>query len=214
MGNAAFDAFYAAQSPSIIPPITTQTLGRDAGVALLDKIGTPVILVGHSQGVPVTVLLADQRPQFVKAMVMIEPAGPPFIDPPINGGGPERAWGMTDIPVQYTPPVTDPNVDIIKKVILSNSSLVNTCILQDETKGRAKQMKNLVEMKTVVITGSASWHMGYDWCTTAFLKQAGLRAEQIRLVDVGIVGNGHMMFMEKNGEEIAGIVGEWVGNIK
>lgn len=75
-GHAAFDAYYSSLSPSIIPPVTTQTLGQIAGIALLDRIGRKVILIAHSQGTAVTVLLADKRPSLIKAMVLIEAAGP------------------------------------------------------------------------------------------------------------------------------------------
>jgi hypothetical protein len=36
------------------------------------------------------------------------------------------------------------------------------------------------------------------------LKQAGVTAEKVRLVDRVVLGNGHMMFMKTNSEEIVG----------
>ncbi len=44
----------------------------------------------------------------------------------------------------------------------------------------------------------ASYHAPYDHCTVAYLRQAGVRTDFIRLADHGIRGNGHMMMMEKN----------------
>ena len=55
-----------------------ETLTRDANVALLDMIGTPVILLTHSQGGAFGWLIADARPNLVKAIVTVEPAAPPI----------------------------------------------------------------------------------------------------------------------------------------
>ena len=35
----------------------------------------------------------------------------------------------------------------------------------------------------------------------------------MRLVDRGVLGNGHMMFMETNSEEIVGMVGESLAKV-
>ena len=49
-----------------------ETLTRDANVALLDAINTPVILLTHSQGGSFGWLIADARPNLVKAIVTLE----------------------------------------------------------------------------------------------------------------------------------------------
>src|SRR6202165_552397 len=46
-GDPIFDQFYASQMPSIADFAKQQELNRDAGIALLDKIG-PAILLTHS----------------------------------------------------------------------------------------------------------------------------------------------------------------------
>ena len=54
----------------------------------------------------------------------------------------------------------------------------------------------------------------YDACTANFLHQAGVQVEHVRLEDVGIEGNGHMMFMEKNNLVIAdSVVLNWLKTI-
>ncbi len=53
-----------------------QFLNRDALVALLDKIGPSIILV-HSQAGAFAWPVADARPELVKAIVGVEPNGPP-----------------------------------------------------------------------------------------------------------------------------------------
>src|SRR5581483_7170340 len=76
------------------------------GSALLDKIG-PAILVTHSQSGSFGWLLADSRPNAVKGIVAIEPAGPPFRNAVTNEEK-NRAWGLSDIPLTYEPPVKAP----------------------------------------------------------------------------------------------------------
>ena len=49
---------------------------RDALIALVDKIG-PSILMTHSQGGAFGWPVADARPDKVKAILAIEPNGPP-----------------------------------------------------------------------------------------------------------------------------------------
>ena len=58
--------------------------------------------------------------------------------------------------------------------------------------------------------GEASYHAAYDHCTSAYLAQAGVKHDFIRLEDLGIRGNGHMMMLEKNSDEIALVIAEWI----
>ncbi|HWD58265.1 MAG TPA: alpha/beta hydrolase, partial [Stellaceae bacterium] len=76
-GDPAFDAFYATQVPYLADQVETQRLMLAAGTALLDKIG-PAVLMTHSQAGTFGWLLGDARPDRVKAIVALEPAGPPF----------------------------------------------------------------------------------------------------------------------------------------
>src|SRR4029079_11045996 len=67
-GDAAFDAFYATQFPSLDSYPKQQELNRDAAIALLDRIGPAVLLV-HSQAGAFAWPIADARPKLVKAIV-------------------------------------------------------------------------------------------------------------------------------------------------
>ena len=53
-------------------------------VALLDKIG-PAIVLTHSQSGAYGWLIADARPKLVKALVSIEPNGPPVYEIVVQG---------------------------------------------------------------------------------------------------------------------------------
>ena len=75
-GDPTFEQFYASQVPGIASFAEQQRLNRDALVSLLDKIG-PAILLAHSQSGTFLWPVADARPALVKAMVAVEPNGPP-----------------------------------------------------------------------------------------------------------------------------------------
>ncbi|HEX2458917.1 MAG TPA: alpha/beta fold hydrolase, partial [Vicinamibacterales bacterium] len=72
------------------PPNLAHTEWRAAGAELLDKIG-PAIIVTHSAGGSFGLLVAEARPQLVKAAVMIEGGG--------SGFSAGNRWGMSTIPV-------------------------------------------------------------------------------------------------------------------
>ena len=65
-----------SQLPAIKDFDKQQPIVRDALIALVDKIG-PSILMTHSQGGAFGWPVADARPDKVKAMLAIEPNGPP-----------------------------------------------------------------------------------------------------------------------------------------
>ena len=61
-----------------------------------------------------------------------------------------------------------------------------------------------------IVSAEASYHSHYDHATTAFLAQAGVSVDHIRLEHEGQHGNGHMMMLEKNNHEIADILINWL----
>ena len=88
-----------------------QELNRDALVALLDKIG-PAILLTHSQSGAFGWPIADARPKLVKAIVAVEPSGPPVHDVEFKGapdwfkdGRATKLSGLGEVPLTYDPPL-------------------------------------------------------------------------------------------------------------
>ncbi len=65
-------------------------------------------------------------------------------------------------------------------------------------------------MPILILTTEASYHAPYDHCTLKYLEQAGVRPMFIKLADIGIRGNGHMMMLEKNNMEIAAVISRWL----
>ncbi|PYS26040.1 MAG: hypothetical protein DMG11_21460, partial [Acidobacteria bacterium] len=102
--------------PSIQDFTLQVALNRDAIVALLDKIG-PAILLTHSQSGAFGWPVADARPDLVKAILAVEPNGPPFFNSDNvpapewfrDAATPARPWGVTSVPLSYSPPAREPS---------------------------------------------------------------------------------------------------------
>jgi pimeloyl-ACP methyl ester carboxylesterase len=208
MGDPIFDTYYASTVEFLDSATYQQSTVQAAGAALLDLIRSPVILLSHSQGGPITWLIADVRPNLVHSIVSIEPTGPPFQEAVFSNAS-ARPYGLTDSPLTFSPPVTDPAADLVKKVIPSNSSLYSDCVIQASSP-LPRQLVNLAHVPVLVVTTESSYHAPFDWCTVQFLQQAGVPAKHLNLADIGIHGNGHMVFMEKNSLQVAAILKQWM----
>ena len=68
------------------------------------------------------------------------------------------------------------------------------------------------EGATLVATGQASYHATYDYCTSKFLTQAGVKHDYVPLASVGILGNGHMEMLEMNNLTIAAFYERWLAS--
>ena len=204
-GDPIFDAFYATQVETLSSAVETQQRNKDAGAALLDKIG-PAIVLTHSQSGTFGWLIADARPALVKGIIAIEPSGPPF-EATIIATGKARAWGPTDIPITYDPPVKEPSEIAVERDAEPDGPGLFVCWMQ---KAPARPLVNLKHIPVMIMAAEASYHQVYDHCTAKYLNQAGVKTEYIRLQDKGIRGNGHMVMIEKNNLDIARLIDEWL----
>jgi pimeloyl-ACP methyl ester carboxylesterase len=198
--------------PEIADFTRQQFLNRDALVALIDRIG-PAILMTHSQAGAFGWPVADARPDRVKAILAIEPNGPPFYQVEFIGapdyfkqGSVALPYGLSAVPLTYAPAVRDAQeLAIVQQGQPDRSDLVK-CHLQKEP---ARALPNL-KMPILVVMGEASYHAPYDHCTVKYLQQAGARPTFMRLADLGIKGNSHVMMNEKNNKEIAAVIAQWL----
>jgi pimeloyl-ACP methyl ester carboxylesterase len=211
-GDPIFDQFYASQVPFVRTPVTAQTMTRDGLAALLDKIG-PAIVMTHSQSGAMGWLIADARPNLVKALIQVEPSGPPVHDIDdigapnyLRDGALARPWGLTAIPITYAPAVSDPSQLSFAQEEKASGPGLARCWMQ---KGQAHQLPNL-KMPILVVNGEASFHAPFEHCTVKYLEQAGAKPTWLDLGKAGIHGNGHMMMLEKNNLEVAGAIENWV----
>ena len=206
-GDPVFDAFYATQVASLASAVETQTLTQSAGAALLDRIG-PAVIVTHSQAGPFGWLLADVRPSAVKAIVAVEPNGPPFQNA-ITGEDRARAWGLTDIPMTYDPPARDVAALAPEREAVADGTALTICWRQPAP---ARQLPHLRGIPILLVTAEASYHAAYDHCTSKFLTQAGVAHTFVRLETADIRGNGHMMMLEKNNVAVAAYLEKWLAS--
>ena len=206
MGDPTYDAFYSSTVQFLSNDTEAQYKMQAAGSALLDKIGN-AILVTHSQGGLYGWTIADARPNRVKAIIAIEPTGPQFRDA-VFGTKPNRAWGLTDIPMTYEPPVLNATDLVTEEMPSPAPQVLVSCLLQKEP---AKKWKNFSKIPILVVTSEAGYHSQYDHCSWMFLKQVGCeKVEFMRLERMGVRGNSHMMFMEKNNLRVAEKLIDWL----
>lgn len=204
-GDPIFDAFTAANVPISSSNVNLENTMRTSGCQLLSMIGQSYT-VCHSAGCTYTALWSDACPDLLRANINIEPGNLPFTSLVGNssdaalGRTVSRPCGLTYTPLHYDPPVT--NCSAITTVESGPDSLSNrSCILQT---GTIHKLTQLSKVPYIMITGEASQHITYDHCFVEYFKQMGIDNYQwIKLAEIGIKGNAHFMFLEKNNLEIA-----------
>lgn len=208
MGDPVFDNFIKGQLQFISGQAE---LAVPAGVALLDKIGSPVILITHSQGGGIGFNVADQRPQFVAGMVAIEPGGPQIgvVDTAHvkYTGKIGNAWGITNVPMHYDPPVNSP--DDLKTYLEEKSERPDEvpCYMQKEP---VHKLVTFEKFRILSISAEGTYHRVFDACIPKWLNQAGAHDEFVRLEDVGIHGNMHEMFLDRNSDQVIKFIDDWL----
>lgn len=205
IGDPIFDEYYASNVEFQSNTVVQETKMQAAGAALLDQIG-PAVLISHSQGGLMPWVIANVRPNLVKAIISIEPTGPPFIDAVFSSGA-TRPYGLTDIPLAYSPAPTNDTQPLQTKLVPNDAEGLVSCTIQAEP---ARQLVNFKNIPVLLETSEASYHAVYDDCTFKFLAQAGVPAQRMKLADIGIHGNGHLHFMEKNSDQIAKVLVNWI----
>ncbi len=207
MGDPVFDNFIKGQMQFVG---NQAELAIPAGVALLDKIGTPVILLTHSQGGGIGFNVADERPKLVAGMIAIEPGGPQIGNVDTAKVAYTRvnpnSWGLTPMPMKYDPPFASP-AEIKTHLVASDRPDEVGCYLQDEPVHKLVGFQN---MPILSISAEGTYHRVYDPCIPKWLNQAGAKDDFVRLEDVGIHGNMHEMFLDKNSLEVIKYIDGWV----
>lgn len=209
MGDPVFDNFAKTQV-QYLSGVSQDKLNLDAHVALLDRIGTPVILITHSQGGSFGWEVADARPKLVKAIITAEPAGPPIqtVDTAkqvYTGKG--LIWGVTSLPLHYDPPINDASDLQVELEPKSDGPGLIQCWRQKEP---AHRLINLQGIPVLDVSAEASYHRVFDSCVAKWLNQAGVKATYTELERVGLAGNAHEMMLEKNSDGIAAFFEKWI----
>ncbi len=206
MGDPVFDYFAKTELQTVAGP-EVEKRNRDAIVALVDRIGQPVILLLNSGSGAFGWLVADARPKLVKGIVAVEPIAPPIENAERGATGPGRLWGLTNLPVHYDPPINEPSeLHPVREEKPDGPGLI-PCWVQ---KAPAHKLVNLEAIPVLDVTGEASYHRPYAHCIAKWLNQAGVKTTFTRLEDVELPGNGHQMMSEKNSAEIAKYLQSWI----
>jgi pimeloyl-ACP methyl ester carboxylesterase len=215
MGDPIFDDFAKTQV-QFLQGGKQAKLNLDAHIALLDKIGSPVIVLTHSQGGEFGWQIADARPKLVKAIITAEPGGPPIKNVDTSkiayGTGAGYAWGITSLPLHYDPPVSDPAE--LQPVLEDKADDPDTvpCYVQKEP---AHKLINMKDIPVLDVSTQASYHRIFDSCIPKWLNQAGVKTQYVKLEDVGLTGNEHELMLDKNSDEIAKFFAQWLDkNVK
>ena len=139
-------------------------------------------------------LTADARPELVKAIVAVEPIGPPFmVDPNL---GVSLDWGLTAAPMTFDPAAH-------RRMSWRRTG--------GRPPGRAgAHAARLAKIPIAIVDSEASLFAYAGPATTAFLQQAGCPAERIVLAEHGIHGNGHLMMLERNNREVLEPILSWL----
>jgi pimeloyl-ACP methyl ester carboxylesterase len=172
------------------------------------------VLLTHSQSGAFSWPTADARPNLVKALLDVEPSGPPVHDV-INNGAPNwfsdakdlKLYGLEMVPITYSPAITDPSELAFEQAPAPANPDLVTCWRQKEP---ARTLPRLAKVPILIVQSEASYHAPYDYCTVAYLAQAGVKSTYVKLADRGIHGNGHMMMLEKNNMAIAAVMENWL----
>ncbi|KAL8759601.1 MAG: hypothetical protein Q9199_000645 [Rusavskia elegans] len=215
LNDHTFDSFYARFRPTSIGP-EFEAIMRSALCELLRLyISGQAIFIAHAIGSAYAIQASDACPELVAAYISLEGDQSPFqsyirasegIDDPV----PYRPFGVSNIPLTFETPVTDPTQ--LKKVTVRETTYTNgllsnlSCMLQEEP---ANRLVNVAKVPLLFLQGEASVHVLYDHCQVAFLRQAGVDVTFTRLDDEGIRGNGHFLMLEKNSDQIALLVAQW-----
>ena len=214
IGDPVFNDFYS-RFVSITIGAEAERIMRGAMCDLLQTTG-PATLIAHSIGSEYALQATDACPQNVAAHVSIEGDQSPFgsYDLGVQGSNisiPYRPYGLSNIPLTFEPPVTDPgqlNKQNFGQTSYTAGLLSNySCTLQASP---AKQLPNIAKAPMLFLTSEASIHVTYDHCQVSFLQQAGIIVNYTLLADEGIRGNGHFMMLEKNSDQIALFITGWI----
>jgi len=231
-GDPIFDQYWASDAPAMTARVPESTNNVAALAKLLDRIG-PVILVVHSQSGALAWPLAQTRPHLVKAIAAAEPSGPPVHQIVVRsseqrfGVGWEEAWkqndedfyrdiprekkyGLGDVPLNYLPSVTEESPLQFVQEEKAQAPAFARCWRQKEP---ARKLTALGDRPIMILRAPASFYTGYNHCNVQYLEQAGVKVEHIKLDELAIHGNGHMMMFEKNSDQVAQVILEWIEKV-
>ena len=117
-----------------------------------------------------------------------------------------KNYGLTDLPLHFDPPVSSPSELKLRLMKAPKDGFMDGWVFQEP----APKLPRLSGIPIAFVVSEASYHAQYDHLTSYVMNQCGVDHDLIRLEEAGIHGNGHMMMIEKNSLEIAGLLAGWM----
>jgi hypothetical protein len=111
------------------------------------------------------------------------------------------------MPMKYDPPFSAPSDIRVHLVPSERPGDEVGCYLQDEPVHKLVGYQN---MPILSISAEGTYHRVFDTCIPKWLNQAGAKDDFVRLEDVGIKGNMHEMFLDRNSNEVIKYIDGWV----
>jgi len=212
-GDPVFDNYYAGGIGSMQNREMQNQMNIDALALLLDRIGPSVVVV-HSQSGAYGWPLIQARPELVKALIALEPSGPPvygvaFHGPPewFSDAGGLKPWGLTITPMEYEPALNSPDDLQFAQQEMPDAPDKIRCWMQAAP---ARQLSNFENSPILVVESEASFYAPYNHCTVEYLEQAGVAATYVKTQNQGLPGGGHMFMVELDSDGVAQIVQDWL----
>jgi pimeloyl-ACP methyl ester carboxylesterase len=233
VGDPVYDNYAASNFASMEDRDAQTAMNVHALSALLDRIGPSIVFV-HSQAGQYAWPLAQERPALVKAIVGVEPSGPPVHDLVVKGGEPRfgvtfdaatkqdeaedqfrdspelKRYGLGDHPLSYAPAISaGAPLEFVRQEKADGPDLAR-CWQQKEP---AKRLVAVGDRPVLYVAAEASFYAPYHHCTVKYLEQASVKVDFVKLAEIGISGNGHLMMLEKNSDEIARVIANWLAKV-
>lgn len=213
-GDPIFDAFESGFIPLTNNNTRQEISMRAAGCKLLQLIG-PSFLISHSIGAIHPIVISDECPDLVLGNVNIEPGNIPFESYTGNatssvGRTAARPFGLTVHNLNYYPPISE-STELITETVGEDTPAKRSCIQQSTAANHTiHTLPNVAKVPYVAFTGEASPHITYEHCVIQYLEQVGVNATWIKMADVGVHGNAHFGFLEKNNVQYFKVVEKWI----
>lgn len=221
-----------------VPPgeLTGQTI-VDGLAAVIEEVGGRAVVLTHSISGAYGWKLVEQHPRAVAALIGVAPASPGNLGAElghlVRDEGNRKVVAMpsgetvleldrtlsfpptfhraklvgssTRFPLEAWEAYVRSLQGISGRIVFERTNIGGVQLRVDDEAGFAGK-------RILVVTGTddVDHPRELDGAVVEWLKAAGAKAELCWLGDVGIVGNGHMLMLEKNSTEIAEIIMDWL----
>ncbi len=209
--------------------LSTRDIAQSMAV-LLEDVG-PAIIFAHSASGPIAWWLAAERPALVVAVVGIAPGPPANIQQPLPDDSEAIAKLRYDqaagCPI-YSPPSAPVWVDrefirtfwassprfpheafeaYARSIVPESATVLNERFHIGGKGLSISSIEAFAARPVLIVTGELDPRhpRAVDASVAAFLG-----AKHLWLPDVGVLGNGHMLMLETNSDEIAELISEWL----